>query len=390
MFKMFKQFKSFKPSDCSMFECSKVQRAVRVEEAVKTRKSRVVWTVLSALVWFHSIVAAQTLEQLIAGAKKEPEFTFIAGAQTFGGQKNLSLLEAAFNKKFGLNAKIRFSAGPEMNAMAARVITEQTSGAKTSTDIYHGSQSHFALLHKEKALEKVNYSGVFPWITKEMEIFPNEGLLIFTSLRGIVYNSKLISKDKAPKSYEDLVDPKLSPTWAGKMAIPPYVSWLVELSMIWSEERVKTFTRKLVSLSSGRLRYSEEERVVSGEFPIAANMGGATEQMWQWQAKGAPLVAVMGSTPVLPSYFQLGVPRNSAHPNLAKLFVGFMASKEAQAILEKYDFRTSHLVDGTIMAKYLKQNRVQLQEAKDSIAFYLQGEDSGLEFKEELTKMLKQ
>ena len=357
---------------------------------MKASKQHVIWAVLFALVSFHSIVAAETLEQLIAGAKKEPEFTFIAGAQTFGGQKTLSLLEAAFDKKFGLNAKIRFSAGPEMNAMAARVITEQKSGAKVSTDIYHGSQSHLALLHKEKALEKVNYSGIFPWITKEMEIFPSEGLLIFTSLRGIIYNSKLISKDKAPKTYEDLVDPKLSPTWAGKMAIPPYVSWLVELSMIWSEERVKSFTRKLVALSGGRLRYSEEERVVSGEFPIAANMGGATEQMWQWQAKGAPLVAVMGSTPVLPSYFQLGVPRNSAHPNLAKLFVGFMASKEAQSILEKNDFRTSHLVDGTIMSKYLKQSRVQLQEAKDSIAFYLQGEDSGLEFKEELTKMLKQ
>jgi len=119
-------------------------------------------------------------------------------------------------------------------------------------------------------------------------------------------------------------------------------------------------------------------------------MGGATEQMWQWQAKGAPLVAVMGSTPVLPSYFQLAVPRNSAHPNLAKLFVGFMAAKEAQAILEKQDFRTSHLVEGTIMNKYLKQNHVPLQEAQDSINFYLQGEDSGLEFKEELTKMLKQ
>ena len=144
-----------------------------------------------------------------------------------------------------------------------------------------------------------------------MEIFPNEGVLIFTSLRGMIYNSKLIPKDKAPKSYEDLVDPKLSPAWAGKLAIPPYVSWLVELSMIWSEDKVKNFTKKLVALSGGRLRYSEEERVVSGEFPIAANMGGATEQMWQWQAKGAPLVAVMGSTPVLPSYFQLAVPRNS-------------------------------------------------------------------------------
>jgi ABC-type Fe3+ transport system substrate-binding protein len=375
-----------------MFKRSKfkVQRQVGGEGAMKTGASSFVWAVLFTLLSFHFVVAAETVDSLIAGAKKESEFTFIAGAQTFGGQRNLSLLESAFNKKFGFNAKIRFSAGPEMNAMAARVITELKSGAKASSDIYHGSQSHFALLHKEKALDTVNYSGIFPWITKDMEIFPSEGLLIFTSLRGIIYNSKLIPKDKAPKSYEDLVDPKLSPAWAGKIAIPPYVSWLVELSMIWSEEKVKNFTRKLVALSGGRLRYSEEERVVSGEFPIAANMGGATEQMWQWQAKGAPLVAVMGSMPVLPSYFQLGVRKNSGHPNLSKLFVGFMASKEAQAILEKNDFRTSHLVEGTIMAKYLKQNKVQLQEAKDSIAFYLQGEDSGLEFKEELTKMLKQ
>ena len=67
-----------------------------------------------------------------------------------------------------------------------------------------------------------------------------------------------------------------------------------------------------------------------------------------------------------------------------------MTSKEAQGILEKNDFRSSHLVEGTIMSKYLKQNKVQLQEAKDSIAFYLQDEGSGLELKEELTKLLKQ
>jgi len=218
---------------------------------MKGRKRILVWSIFFALVSIRHGTAADTLDSLIAGAKKEPEFTFIAGAQTFGGQKTLSLLESAFNKKFGLNSKIRFSAGPEMNAMAARVITELKSGAKASSDLYHGSQSHLSLLHKEKALEKVNYSGIFPWITKEMEIFPGEGLLIFTSLRGIIYNSKIIPKDRAPKTYEDLVDPKLSPAWAGKMAIPPYVSWLVELSMIWSEDKVKNFTRKLVALSGG-------------------------------------------------------------------------------------------------------------------------------------------
>src|ERR1700675_793886 len=78
------------------------------------------------------LFAAETLKQLVDGAKKESELTFIAGAQTFGGQKTLNLLEAAFNKRFGLNMKIRFAAGPEMNSMAARTITELKSGIKPS------------------------------------------------------------------------------------------------------------------------------------------------------------------------------------------------------------------------------------------------------------------
>src|SRR5258708_39704053 len=119
---------------------------------MKSSKRSFVWAILFALFSFHSAVAADTLDSLIAGARKEPEFTFIAGAQTFGGQKTLSLLESAFNKKFGLNSKIRFSAGPEMNAMAAQVITELKSGAKASSDLYHGSQSHLSLLHQEKGL----------------------------------------------------------------------------------------------------------------------------------------------------------------------------------------------------------------------------------------------
>jgi spermidine/putrescine-binding protein len=177
---------------------------------MKSFAKLVAWALVGASL--RSTAGAETLEQLIAGAKKESELTFIAGAQTFGGQKTLNILEAAFNKRFGLNMKIRFAAGPEMNSMAARMITEVKNGSKASSDLYHGSQSHLSLLHKEKVLEQVNYSGIFPWISKPMEIFPNEGVLIFTSLRGMIYNSNLIPKDKAPKTYEDLVDPKMSPT----------------------------------------------------------------------------------------------------------------------------------------------------------------------------------
>jgi len=334
--------------------------------------------------------AADTVESLIAGAKKEDELVFIAGAQTFGGRKGLSEIEAAFNKRYGLNMKISFAAGPDMNARAARHITEIKSGRKVSSDIFLGSQSHQALLHKENALEKVNYSGIFSWVTKEMEIFPNETVLTYTSPNGIVYNANLISKDKAPKNYADLIDPKLSPTWAGKIAIPPYVAWLAELSLGWGQDKVKDFTRKLVAISAGRLRYSEEERVVSGEFPIMANFGDALSAMWTWQPKGAPLVAVPGVTPINTDYFQLTVPKNAAHPNLAKLFVAFMTTREAQSVLQKHESRSSHLVEGTLMQKYLKDNRIAVQEPKLSIGYYLKSEDAeGLQFKEELAKILK-
>lgn len=333
--------------------------------------------------------SAQTLEQLVTAAKNEKELFFVAGPTTFGGKKGLAEIEAAFDKRFGLNAKIRFSAGPEMNAMAARVIAEYKAGGKASSDIYLGSLGQYANLYRENALEEVNWSGTFPWIARPMEeIVSKRGVLVYSSPRGIIYNSNLIPADKAPKTYEDLIDPRLSQIWAGKIAVPPYPNWLVELSLNWGEERLKDFTRKLVALNGGWLRYGEEERVISGEFPIMANIGDALANMWKWQPIGAPLIAVLGSTPADTSYFHLGVPKNSGHANLAKLFVGFMISKEGQAIIEKHELRSSHLVESSRMAKYLREKKIKLQEPKDLFEFYLKG--GGAKLNEELVKMLKQ
>ena len=76
---------------------------------------------------------------------------------------------------------------------------------------------------------------------------------------------------------------------------------------------------------------------------------------------------------------------------LAKLFVAFMATKEAQAVMQHYDSRSSHLVEGTLMNKYLRESKVVLQSPKESIDYYLKGEtDEGLQFKAELARILKQ
>ncbi len=130
--------------------------------------------------------------------------------------------------------------------------------------------------------------------------------------------------------------------------------------------------------------------MISGEFPIMANIGGALEHMWQWQPKGAPIMALPGSTPPITSFFQLGVPRNSAHPNMAKLFVAFMASKEGQAIQEKYEYQSSHLVEGTIMAKYARATGVKIHEPVEALRDYLKGEADGFRIQKEFARIMKQ
>jgi ABC-type Fe3+ transport system substrate-binding protein len=348
-------------------------------------------TVMAALVVCLAIVTgahplpAQSLEQIVAGAKKEGEVTLVASASSFGGKKGFAELEAGFNKRFGLKHKVNLAPGPSFPQVAARILTELKSGAKSSSDLYLGSDGTMSDMSRDKALQKVNWSGTFPWVTKEMEILPQETLLVYASFHGIIYNSNAIPKEKAPKSYEDLIDPALSPTWAGKMAIPAYIHWLVRVSGSWGKEKVLAFARKLAPLAGGRLRQGEEERIVSGEFPIMASTGGALEAMWKWQAKGAPLVGLAGSTPATSSYYQLAVPRNSARPDSAKLFIAFMTTREAQAVLEKYDWRSSYLVDGTLMAKYVKGNKIKLQDPAELNEIFMKDDAP---FEAELTKIL--
>jgi len=342
--------------------------------------------VMAQMISSSQCVSAQTLEQIIAEAKKEGEATLVASASTFGGKKGFAELEAGFNKRYGLNHKINLVGGPSFPQVAARLMSEMKAGAKASTDLYLGSDGTMADMHQAKALQTVSFAGTFPWVTKEMEIFPQQTLLVYASFHGIIYNSNAIPKDKAPRGYEDLVDPKLSPVWAGKLAIPTYYHWLIRLSPVWGKEKVLSFARKLAPLVGGKLRQGEEERIVSGEFPIMGSTGGPLEAMWKWQAKGAPLVGLPGSNPPTTSYYQLAIPRNSARPNSARLFVAYMTTREAQAVLEKHDHRSSYLVEGTLMQKYVRANKLKLQDPKELAEAFARDDTP---FEEELTKILR-
>ena len=336
-----------------------------------------------ALVWCQS-GNAQKLEQVIADAKKEGEVTLVASASTFGGKKGFAELENIFAKRYGFKAKLNLAGGPSFPQVAARIITEQKAGTKSSTDLYLGSDGTYVTMNQEKALEKVNWSGIFPWVTKEMEIFPQESVLVYASFHGIIYNSNSIPKNKAPKSYEDLIDPALAPTWAGKMAIPAYIHWLIRVSPIWGKEKVLSFARKLRrdrrAVAPGR-RGTHRQRRVSDYGEHRRGVGSDVEMAGQGRAAGRTAGIDAGDQLLLST----SVPKNSVHPNMAKLFVALMATREAQAVLEKQDYRSSYLVDGTLMANYVKANKVKMQDPRELNEVF-QKEDTSLEG--ELTKIL--
>jgi hypothetical protein len=62
-----------------------------------------------------------------------------------------------------------------------------------------------------------------------------------------------------------------------------------------------------------------------------------------------------------------------------------MATREAQAVIEKYDWRSSYLVDGTLMAKYVKANKIKLQDPRELNEIFMKADDA---LEAELTKIL--
>src|SRR5262249_41053461 len=106
---------------------------------------------------------------------------------------------------YGGNAQTRAGAPQQSPNPNQPTNNPQHKGGRRSSDNAHlGPPATQAELHNEGLLERVDYSSLFPWVTKGMEILPGETVLVYTSLQGILYNSNLLPKEQTPKKYEDL------------------------------------------------------------------------------------------------------------------------------------------------------------------------------------------
>ncbi|HKY09055.1 MAG TPA: extracellular solute-binding protein [Candidatus Binatia bacterium] len=308
-------------------------------------KSLLVSLILGALI-LPASGSAQTLAQLVEGAKKEGQLILSWGTGTMGGIEGAAALEKAFNKAYGVNIQFKFTPGPAMPQFASRIIQEAKAGQPSSTDLFVGSENHVARM----PLKSADWPKIFPHITPQMTDFDNKVLIVTTRTPGFTYNSNMVVGNDIPQRVEDVLNPK----WKGKIASTPYAASFDRLAMIWGEERTTAFLQKFVKQVSGLIRCGEDERIASGEFAMLVfNCDLAAPQ--EAKEKGGPVDGHVFRDAGILSYWYVTVPSNARNPNAATLLAAFLLNKDGQDILYKTERSSSHLVKGTQMNRFVAE-----------------------------------
>jgi hypothetical protein len=90
----------------------------------------------------------------------------------------------------------------------------------------------------------------------------------FDAYNVIAYNTKLVSKDHAPKSWDDLFDPR----WKSKIAMDEEMySWYAAMAVVWGREKAERFMRALtkqdIQLRSGQSLIRRELQPIPERIP---------------------------------------------------------------------------------------------------------------------------
>jgi iron(III) transport system substrate-binding protein len=223
------------------------------------------------------------------------------------------------------------------SADTARQIYEEYSAGVYNVDAFELSSyglvpiRDMGFLQPFKTPEAVNYvaSAIEPggrWISVR------EGYI------GIGYNPKVIKPEDAPKTYQDLLDPK----WKGKMAISSSAStastWMGAMLVTYGEAFVRRFADMDVRLYNVTGR-ALANLTISGEAPLVPTTYQSHVEASQKQ--GASIEwNLPGPVPVTDT--AAAIATRAPHPHAAMLLIDFLASKEAQLLYKELGYYSSH------------------------------------------------
>jgi iron(III) transport system substrate-binding protein len=262
---------------------------------------------------------------LIKKAQQEGKVVFYTSVDVAVAEKVAKAFEAKYP---GVKAQIE-RAGSER--IFQRLGQEYGSKIYAADVVNTSDAAHFILWKREGLLAPYVPEDVAKHFPAEHKDSDGMYATWRLTLSPIVYNTKLVKPNEAPKSFADLLDPK----WKGKMvkAHPGYSGTIVTSTFQVARDLGWSYWEKLSKQSVMQVQSSTEppKKLAQGERAIMAD--GNEYNYFQLKEKGAPLEVVYPTegTPLITS--PSAVLKNSPRPNAARLFQSYIHTPEAQQLL---------------------------------------------------------
>jgi ABC-type Fe3+ transport system substrate-binding protein len=272
---------------------------------------------------------------LVAAAQKEAHVTWYT---TQIINDFVLPVSQVFEKKYGI--KIDYVRA-QTSDIALRVLNEARAG-KVEADVVDGTLT-------PPTLEKQGL--ILKWLPEDAGRLPKDyvdqqGYWVATNVNIITpgFNTDLVPPANAPKTYQDLLDPR----WKGKMAWssspgataggPGFVGVVLAEK---GEDKGMAYLRALAGQNVTGLSIGARQvldQVIAGEYAIALQIFNNHAVISA--AQGAP-VAWIPMSPATGVVAPISITAGAPHMNAAKLLVDFLVSPEGQAFYRDKDMLPS-------------------------------------------------
>jgi len=266
--------------------------------------------------------AAPDEKAKLESAKKEGKLVFYSVINLSDSMKLLD----AFKKKYPFIKTQIYRSNSEK--LLNKILIEARS-KKYDSDVFLNNANITHILEKKALLAKYQ-SPQNKYYADHFKHPQGYWTSCFVVTRVMAYNTRLIEPGEAPKSYQDLLDPK----WKGKIGgHTEEDAWFPAQLKIMGREQGIAFMKKLaeqdISHRTGRTLLGQ--LLAAGEFPLVLVANAHTIEKMKRQ--GAP-VEWLPIEPVVTTLMPITLAAHAPHPNAGKLFVDFILSQEGQMIFK--------------------------------------------------------
>jgi iron(III) transport system substrate-binding protein len=288
---------------------------------------KIVRSALVAMIMLATPTAAKAVDQsLIDAAKAEGEVVWYTGLIV---RQVVTPIKEAFEKKYGITVNFVPMASQEA---ALRILNEGRAN-NIQGDVFDGTAPLAAAM---------DAGLVEPYLPEEAADYPADlkdpngywtGQIVQVTSPAI--NTSMVKPEDAPKTFEDLLDPK----WKGKMAWssseeiagPP--GFIGNVLTYMGEEKGMAYLEKLSQQQIANVPSNMRvvlDQAIAGQYPLVLSILNYHAVISAGQ--GAPVEWLKLESSVL-TFGTVQLLKNAPHPNAAKLFLEFLLSDEGQQVV---------------------------------------------------------